>query len=579
MKHKRVSHRSSLTAFAAAVILSGGGLSAQTIESTALRADLASINEVPVPEGVTGKGWATVWVRVQRDTKGAINRASVEFETRYTLSAPGAITSLRIHRGKRGYAGAAVLDSGFKNPEAVPDSRPRSSVQRRIHVSDKSSVDVITAVLANPENYYVNLQSTANPDGLLRGQLVRANVTTIETVLSAANLVPADTTEKATALIATTVLAGRDSRGVLTSAEVSHEIAYSGVAAGTRLLAADLYAGASSANGSSVVASPEQDYEVGASGAGSMRVVADVSVENTAAAAAVAGFEANPNNYYVNLRTSKKPRGALRGQLRPTGTIRVESSLSSKAQVPSLDVASASATSQMDIQPIRDNNGDITAARLNFLIAYSFAGAVKLTGFALHEGPAGQNGLARVSSGLEDSPVADESGSGMVSRSVLVDTKDGLAALNALVRSPERYYLNLKTDEYPNGVLRAQMGTVSSALPAITGAGGLSGGTPTRTARPGGQVQILGRDLARMQGFSVSIVSGNMPLVLNGTSVTIAGLPAAVLSVAADSITAIVPSGIHLGRAGVLGLPVVVRTVNGASNAGTILIARSGSLN
>ncbi|MBI4907938.1 MAG: CHRD domain-containing protein [Acidobacteria bacterium] len=559
--------------FGAALL--GPGLIAQSIESVALRANLLPVNVVPVAEGEKGKGWATIWIHQEKNASGTVVRSNVDFQVRYSFDGPLTPTSLRIHQADPGYNGPVVVESGFRNEAKTVDTTGRAGLARRTYWSDKDSIKALAAVMANPDKYYVTVGSDSHPEGLMRGQLLKTTVHTTVSQLSGAELVPADSRQSGTALVAMTVIAGRTSKNVLSSAEVSYEIVYSGFAPSSTIEALEWRSGAKGANGPVVLAT---NFTVSASGSGRMRAVEDVDVGGSRGNA-ITGVGTGPTAYHLALRTADKPRGAVRGQLRPTATVRLQNRLTPENQVPAVALPGASALSALDVQALRDNKGDVVAARLTFSVWYTMGAPTKLTGLSIQEGPAKQNGLLRLSSGLEDEGEESAEGSGFLRRSVLVNTKEGLAALNALARRPDLYYLNLRTAELPNGALRSQLGSTTSALPVITSASGLSKGAPVAIAGIGGQFQIRGRDLARVQGSTVSIVAGNLPATLNGTTVTVSGITANIVSVAGDTVIAVVPGNINLGRQQSMVVAVILRTVNGASNVANLTIARSGSLN
>lgn len=553
-----------------AATLLGSALRAQTIDSAVLRTNLHPVNVVPVAEGAKGKGWATVWVHREVSKTGEVQRSQIDFQIRYSFDGAIAPTSLRIHRGDPGYNGPMVIESGFQNEEQTPDATGRKGLRRKTYLSGKDASEAVAAILANPDRYYLSVGSATHRDGVMRGQLAKGTVSSAVTLLTGSELVPADNAQKGSALVRWTVVAGRNARNQLVSAEASYEIVYSGFAGNAQAI--EWHNGAKGANGPTLLTAnlPED-----ATGSGSVRGVEDLDVGNAQAAGGVTGLGSGPAGYYLALRTSDKPRGAVRGQLRPTATVRLLNTLTPDKLVPAVTLPEASALSAVDLQQLRDNTGAVVAARVGFSLWYRLGENAKLTGLAIHEGPAKQNGLERVSTGVEDT---EQSAEGFLTQNVLVTSKDGLAALNALARRPDQYYVTLRTAARPDGVLRSQFGEPSTALPAVTAVSGLSKGAPVSIAGIGGQFLIRGRDLARVQGSTVSIISGNLPTALNGTSVTLSGIACSIVSVAGDAVTAVVPANLNLGRQQSMVVPIVVRTGNGASNVANLTIARSGSL-
>jgi hypothetical protein len=117
----------------------------------ALAITLKGANEVPGPGDPDGTGSASITV------------VSDQNEVCFTIHVSGIVlpaTGAHIHQGVAGVAGPIVVSL------APPDASGVSSgcVLGLAH-------DLVTAILANPGNYYVNVHTTDYPNGALRGQL------------------------------------------------------------------------------------------------------------------------------------------------------------------------------------------------------------------------------------------------------------------------------------------------------------------------------------------------------------------------------------------------------------------------
>jgi uncharacterized protein (TIGR03437 family) len=142
-----------------------------------------------------------------------------------------------------------------------------------------------------------------------------------------------------------------------------------------------------------------------------------------------------------------------------------------------------------------------------------------------------------------------------------------------LLLNPANYYLNLHTTVNPGGAVRSQMGSGTTALPTVSEVGGLAGLDRVATASVGGRFFIRGANLAFAAGSSIGIVGGREATTINGTSVTVNGLPAFVISVAPDTIIARLPAGVGIGPLPVRIVPVVVTNRNGASNVANLTVS------
>ena len=141
--------------------------------SSTLTAALLSSNEVPPIIGAeaTGSGTATVKLTVTKDSSGTITAASLDVTVSATeLPAGTALTASHIHGGNAGTNGGILVSFGLAAGEATFATGSGSFTKQGIAVP----ADQATAILANPSAFYVNIHTAANPGGVARGQLVRA---------------------------------------------------------------------------------------------------------------------------------------------------------------------------------------------------------------------------------------------------------------------------------------------------------------------------------------------------------------------------------------------------------------------
>jgi hypothetical protein len=113
-----------------------------------LTATLSGPAEVPGPGAEQGKGSAEVTLDAD---KGQVC-------TMLMASGTDAPTMAHIHKGEAGVAGGVV----------VPLTAPTNGMSQGCSAV---AADVIGAIAANPQNYYVNVHSAAFPKGAIRGQL------------------------------------------------------------------------------------------------------------------------------------------------------------------------------------------------------------------------------------------------------------------------------------------------------------------------------------------------------------------------------------------------------------------------
>ena len=150
--------RKTLFGVAVTAVMSVGSLAlaAPAGAAVTLETRLLGANEVPGPGDGDGEGGARVRINVQ---EGRICYGiSVR---RIDLPAIGA----HIHRGRAGVAGPVVV--ALNNPTRVDTTGIGLSFgcERRLPKA------LLRRIRANPQRFYVNIHTSAYPDGAVRGQL------------------------------------------------------------------------------------------------------------------------------------------------------------------------------------------------------------------------------------------------------------------------------------------------------------------------------------------------------------------------------------------------------------------------
>jgi hypothetical protein len=170
--------RLSLLVVALGVLVSGCGSSSTTASPTTptnptFTAVLSPANEVPAIVGAeaAGSGTATVTLVVTKDSAGNVTAASGTFVVNLTGFPPGTpINISHIHAAPAGVVGSVVMNSNITAGQNVLTNGSGSFTAANLSFS---SVDIANQLLANPANFYFNVHSTLNPNGVARGQLVR----------------------------------------------------------------------------------------------------------------------------------------------------------------------------------------------------------------------------------------------------------------------------------------------------------------------------------------------------------------------------------------------------------------------
>jgi hypothetical protein len=138
-----------------------------TIFTVALKAS----NEVPTVSGAEANaaGTAVITVNTTRDSGGAITGATIDFNVSMNGFPNGSSAILsHIHPGAAGVAGPVLVNTGLTAGTAIQMPNGSGSFS---FTGVSVSADNATQILANPQNFYFNVHTPANPAGAIRGQL------------------------------------------------------------------------------------------------------------------------------------------------------------------------------------------------------------------------------------------------------------------------------------------------------------------------------------------------------------------------------------------------------------------------
>jgi uncharacterized protein (TIGR03437 family) len=302
-----------------AVLLLTGAALAQSTQTVAVRALLSPLAEVPPITDLNAGGGFLVTFNINRDASGNITGGTANFLGQVQFPSTVTIVGLHIHEGPAGTNGPVRIDTGITaaNPVVILGGTGI------VAPPTVASVDamVLTRLLANPANFYINLHTTVHPSGAIRSQLVRTEETLGNTVpMSPSQEVPpipaGNPDANATGTATITINPTRDAQGVATGGTINFAITYSGFPANTVIRGLHIHEAPAGANGpirfdtgisaANPVNSP--------TGSGTINISAPV-LNTDANRMAFRNLLANPANFYVNLHTNNNPGGAIRGQL------------------------------------------------------------------------------------------------------------------------------------------------------------------------------------------------------------------------------------------------------------------------
>ena len=445
---------------------------AQTVESIPFRAILSPRNVVP-PVALQASGIATIWLRVVRDASGAVASASVDLSVSYQFPGSVTITGLKLYRGAPGIVGELALDTGLS---ASVDPSGRAGLHQRISLPHSQ----LGNLLPNPRAIYVSLETAALPGGALRGQIESPDQAILLTRLES-------TTSPSTGSGAIQLLATRDPRGRLTSAQLTFHISLPNVPTSSLQLKWGVYA-----LDVALLPTPFADRK-------------ELPI-NQANADLVTALLRSPAQVTLSMGT-QEPAGTLSGQLHGTDRINFH------PQKP------LSEALRLSLHTLRDQSGRVVVAHV-ILDPPPRPGLIGAT----VTGPGGRPVFA--STFAPSSPFT----------SLNISEPEALAALNDLVQMPEEFVVDGVARLAP----RIGPPVAQSIISAVWD-------PQHRPIAPGGLFTVFGRHLTSVAGDLAGLLGNRIPTALNGTSILMAGRAVPILDVRAGHVIAQVPADMPAG--------------------------------
>jgi uncharacterized protein (TIGR03437 family) len=255
----------------------------------------------------------------------------------------------------------------------------------------------------------------------------------------------------------------RDAQGRVTSASVDFDVSFS-LPAANNVVGLHIHNGAAGVNAPVVIDTGIRATEPVAVGTtGRIQRQAQVSATTTAALDAVNGILANPAGFYVNMHTTDFPGGVMRGQLQRAEMVVLMGEMSPANEVPAIPL-DASAIGTVVALRTRDASGAATSGLVIFDANYrgftEEGTGLTLTGFHIHSGPAGVNAPVTINTGIggANTVAAVPAGANLhYEVEVPMTNAASVSALNGLFNDNANYYINLHTNRFGGGVVRAQL--------------------------------------------------------------------------------------------------------------------------
>lgn len=279
------------------------------------RVELLTANEVPPVPGLLAAGAGSLEALYSRGAEGELTDATVAFDVTYDFPANVTITGLHVHPGAVGVNGPAQLKAPLTGTDPIVDEDGNGSLHYTVAVSSDEDLEVLNDILSNPSGAYMNLHTTANPGGAIRGQLEQTGDITFNFDLSPANVTPPVEID-ASGLATLHFSVARDEGGEITSATILMDSSYMFPGPVT-FEGFRIQRGAVGETGPVVVNSDISSINnvVDEDGAGNLHAVVNLAPDDSVALEALINALDSPEDYYVTILTSANPAGVLRGQL------------------------------------------------------------------------------------------------------------------------------------------------------------------------------------------------------------------------------------------------------------------------
>jgi uncharacterized protein (TIGR03437 family) len=568
--------KTTISCAAGLLLLCTSGLMAATAETIPFLTLMQPANEVPAITD-TSLGNVIILLHVIRDSSGAITSGSVDFDIATKFSGAVTVTGLHIHNAAAGVNGGIVIptDVNATTNSIAIDATGRTSIQKQVQFPLTSvTLATIKDLIANPQNFYVNIHTTVSPGGAMRGQLLRAEQKVLMALMSPNNEVP-PTGVTASGIATVTALRAFDSTGKVAIAEAIFHLEYTGFDPGVIFTGFHIHNGGAGINGPVVLntgISGTANVPADASGTGNLTYEIPVASTDAAFATEVGtinGLFTTPSNHYINIHTTTFGGGVMRDQLKTTDRAEFQVNLSPANENPPIAGLAASAQTSIPIYLLRNADGTVAAGTVIFDVNFrGFPAATTITGLHIHQSAVVTNGAIVFPTDVNGTTnkVVTDTGDGNIFKIVTISSAAGIKALNQLVLDPSGFYANIHTTVNAGGALRDQL-AAAPAKPAVSGSAAVSS-TVTTTA-PGAILSIYGTNLATytsdLGGFNQATA---LVTSMNGVTATIGGLKAPIYFVSPGQLNVQVPFEVTAGAQ-----PVVVTSAGGASTANNVTVA------
>jgi CHRD domain-containing protein/MacB-like protein/FtsX-like permease family protein len=283
-----------------------------SIYAEALRTAVRMTPEAVVPPPVTPPTGLSVniavTVDVNRDASGNLMPSAPYFFIFLNNLENVEVTGVYLREGAANTNGPIVLDLGLTNSTYPPGRGTIVLGGRNI------DLELLQGLLENPNGFYFEFRTNANPYGALRGQLQKFTESLGNTVaLSPINEVPPVTEVTASGIATVTIDPTRNSTGEIMGGKVTFSVLYD-LPANSEIIGLNIYKQIAGMNGDPVISSGISGSNSIITPTGKGKLSLSVRVKHSEIKSLRQLIE-NPTGFYVNLQTKTHESGLIRGQL------------------------------------------------------------------------------------------------------------------------------------------------------------------------------------------------------------------------------------------------------------------------
>jgi len=403
-----------------------------------------------------------------------------------------------------------------------------------VEVNTASGIAALNGLFSDPTQFYVNMHTTVNSGGVMRGQLSKNLYVFFNQMTQAEENPP--TGVPGTANSMTYVRVDRDSTGNVTGGAVSFNINYN-MGSQQTFTGFHIHNGKIGVNGPVVIStglSGTNTVVTNATGTGSINIEVPISASDPPFDY-LRGLVENPENYYVNIHTLPPFQGGIiRAQLAKE-TYHFKTNMTTANEVPPITTADTAATGWVTAKIIRNAAGVVTGGTVTFDVNFTNSGPITFTGLHIHHpGVAGVNAPVAINTLIGGGAAAVDSttGAGNITRVVTIDSTSSaatLAALNALITAPDTTYINIHTTIFAGGVARSQMLPVVNTDAQVAGGGdwltAITIRNPSSTSSVNGIVDFFNpvvdaTGAVQLQAMPAAIVDPNISFIIPASGST-----------------------------------------------------------